>query len=428
MGAKDGPNGKGPNQMGVISFILGLVGGTGGSIITKILFTMQAEGINGEMKPFEKPMFLTFIMFCAMTCALPAHAISNFFQNDGKSKKTVSLKVLLWLFLPALFDLAGTNFAQIGLVHTTVSCFQLLRCSVIIVTAILKAFVLKHHLKGYMWAGVGINIVAVIIASLSSFLEPENADGTSASSHNPLLGFIFIMCSCIVQGSQYIFEEQVLDEHDVPPLIVIGMEGLWGTIMMLIIAPMLYYAPGSDSGSIENIPEAFYMIQNSSAIKWGVLVFFFTITMYNIFCIYVTAYLSAIWHAILDNFRPLTVWVVDLSIFYWFTKGTYGEGWTSTSWPQALGMVILFIGTAVYNGSIMIPGVDYKEGFIEGPVSPGMHVPDSLASSYIGHSPLLRQASLAMYTDTASRRHSGSSHTVLSPLMKNRAHHVNYSS
>eukprot|EP01084_Bolivina_argentea_P021186 39340_1 len=335
MGAKDGPNGKGPNQMGVISFILGLVGGTGGSIITKILFTMQAEGINGEMKPFEKPMFLTFIMFCAMTCALPAHAISNFFQNDGKSKKTVSLKVLLWLFLPALFDLAGTNFAQIGLVHTTVSCFQLLRCSVIIVTAILKAFVLKHHLKGYMWAGVGINIVAVIIASLSSFLEPENADGTSASSHNPLLGFIFIMCSCIVQGSQYIFEEQVLDEHDVPPLIVIGMEGLWGTIMMLIIAPMLYYAPGSDSGSIENIPEvncctvyfyvkkktdicdaishfhsnfekAFYMIQNSSAIKWGVLVFFFTITMYNIFCIYVTAYLSAIWHAILDNFRPVS--------------------------------------------------------------------------------------------------------------------------
>ncbi len=102
------------------------------------------------------------VMFCAMTCALPAHAISNFFQNDGKSKKTVSLKVLLWLFLPALFDLAGTNFAQIGLVHTTVSCFQLLRCSVIIVTAILKAFVLKHHLKGYMWAGVGINIVAVV--------------------------------------------------------------------------------------------------------------------------------------------------------------------------------------------------------------------------------------------------------------------------
>ncbi len=53
MGAKDVPNGKGSKQMGVISFVLGLVGGTGGSIITKILFTMQAEGVNGEIKPFE---------------------------------------------------------------------------------------------------------------------------------------------------------------------------------------------------------------------------------------------------------------------------------------------------------------------------------------------------------------------------------------
>ncbi len=97
-----------------------------------------------------------------MMCALPVYAITSCFQSNGKSQKSVSIKVLLWLFLPAFFDLAGTNFAQIGLVHTTVSCFQLLRCSVIIVTAILKAFILKHRLTSYMWVGVGINIVAVV--------------------------------------------------------------------------------------------------------------------------------------------------------------------------------------------------------------------------------------------------------------------------
>lgn len=47
-------------------------------------------------------------------------------------------RVLLWLVIPSIFDLAGTNFAQIGLVFTTVSYFQLLRCTVIIVTAFLK--------------------------------------------------------------------------------------------------------------------------------------------------------------------------------------------------------------------------------------------------------------------------------------------------
>ncbi len=103
------------------------------------------------------------VIFCAMTCALPAQYVANLFQNEkGYKKKAVSVKVLLWLFLPTVFDLAGTNFAQIGLVHTTVSSYQLLRCSVIIVTAILKAFVLKHKLKAYMWVGVFVNIVAVV--------------------------------------------------------------------------------------------------------------------------------------------------------------------------------------------------------------------------------------------------------------------------
>lgn len=32
--------------------------------------------------------------------------------------------------------------------------------------------------------------------------------------------------------------------------------------------------------------------------------------------VYVTKYLSAIWHAILDNFRPITIWGLDLLIFY----------------------------------------------------------------------------------------------------------------
>ena len=38
--------------------------------------------------------------------------------------------------------------------------------------------------------------------------------------------------------------------------------------------------------------------------------------------VYVTKYLSAIWHAILDNFRPITIWVLDLYIYYSLFPGT----------------------------------------------------------------------------------------------------------
>ncbi len=90
---------------------------------------------------------------------------------------------------------------------------------------------------------VTVQFLFQIVASLSSFLAPEDAGATNAP-HNLLLGFVFIMLSCIVQGSQYIFEEKVLDEYEAPPLIVIGMEGLWGTIIMLFLGPLLYYTPG----------------------------------------------------------------------------------------------------------------------------------------------------------------------------------------
>jgi hypothetical protein len=76
---------------------------------------------------------------------------------------------------------------------------------------------------------------------------------------------------------------------------------------------------------------------------------------YNVFCIYVTFLLDSIWHAILDNFRPVclssqlqllflfiivlltsvrlhccaqvSVWTIDLLLFYIFTDGAFGEAW-----------------------------------------------------------------------------------------------------
>ena len=65
----------------------------------------------------------------------------------------------------------------------------------------------------------------------------------------------------------------------------------------------------------------------------------------------VTFSLSSIWHSILDNFRPISVWGVDLVIFYFFTKGGFGEEWTKYSWLQFAGMFILIYSTAVYNGT-----------------------------------------------------------------------------
>ena len=60
------------------------------------------------------------------------------FKAPENRAPKVSSRVLWSLAVPAIFDLAGTSLAQTGLLFTTVSYYQLLRCTVIVVTAFLK--------------------------------------------------------------------------------------------------------------------------------------------------------------------------------------------------------------------------------------------------------------------------------------------------
>lgn len=50
-----------------------------------------------------------------------------------------------------------------------------------------------------MWWGVVINIVAMILVSITNFIDDGDAQPDGAN--NPALGAIFILLSCIVQAS-----------------------------------------------------------------------------------------------------------------------------------------------------------------------------------------------------------------------------------
>jgi hypothetical protein len=153
-----------------------------------------------------------------------------------------------------------------------------------------------------------------------------------------------------------------------PPLLLIGMEGLWGTILcVFIVYPLAYYLPGDDHGSYEDPFNTIAMFVNSRTIQSAFVVYFFAIFLYNFFAVLVTFLLNSVWHAILDNFRPITVWITDLFIFYAITtSGDFGEPWTKWSWVQVCGMAILLYGTAVYNapnaGSVRLEGQWYSLG------------------------------------------------------------------
>lgn len=99
----------------------------------------------------------------------------------------------------------------------------------------------------------------------TSFFGNNDAD---AESKDPRIGILLVLVGCLAQGVQYIFEEKVMAVDKAPPLVVIGCEGMWGTVLtVLVVYPLAYIMPGEDNGSFEDPYDAVAMIQNSSSLQ-----------------------------------------------------------------------------------------------------------------------------------------------------------------
>jgi hypothetical protein len=177
------------------------------------------------------------------TAAAPAGA------DAAATAATAGTSVPLWMYfflaIPSIFDLAATALCMMGLRYLDVSIYQLLRGSGIIFVALMKQHVLGDRLYSFQWVGVGWNVVSVFLVGATAILNSasggggsdDDDDSTQFAGGQALLGVVLVMAGAFVQALQFVFEEKVMNMEDAsaPPLLLIGMEGLWGTALCLLV-------------------------------------------------------------------------------------------------------------------------------------------------------------------------------------------------
>lgn len=421
MGGSGDEKSKGCGLTQFLIFTAAIVSGTACSLCSKLMMELHSVGISGETEKFAKPIFQTFGMFVGMTFGLLMHWAVVYFripfpgyihapsvpkvgseaQSGGKQHATETdtllesgrasmqdysdarnvgapppSKLPTWMYfflaIPSIFDLAATALCMMGLRFLDASIYQMLRGSGIIFVALMKQHVLGDPLYRFQWFGVYWNVVSVVLVGVTAMLA-SSASASAVEGSDAFVGVLLVLAGAFVQALQFVFEEKVMSmDIPAPPLLLIGMEGVWGTVLCLfVVYPLAYFTPGSDHGSYEDPFNTYEMILNSPTIQWAFVIYFFTIFAYNLFAVLVTFMLSSVWHAILDNFRPITVWGTDLFIFYVATAGSFGEPWSGWGYLQLAGMAVLLYGTAVYNapnaGSIVLRGQWWALGFDFGP-------------------------------------------------------------
>jgi drug/metabolite transporter (DMT)-like permease len=354
--------------------------GSANTILTKVLLTARAEGIDGKVETFRKPFFGVINMFCAMALVMIVYFIQ---KSASKSKTGLSpdvpdvteplvesaksepampfVKALLLIAPPAFFDLLSMGMMLLGMLFIPASVWQMLRGANIIFAAILTIVVLRRKLYGFHWVGVGVTLIGITVVSVAALGSQGGKKSDDEHTGNQaLIGVSIVLFAQVIQAAQIILEEQLLNGVGMDAVLIVGVEGLWGLVFCAVILPILYYLPGYDHGHLEDSVDTGVFLWNSPEARIVVLMYMLSVSTYNVSGMMVTSALSGVMRVMLEASRTLCIWLFTLFWHYCVDSSSpFGEAWTAWSPLQAFGFVILVIGQATYGQKIVWPCLYY---------------------------------------------------------------------
>jgi drug/metabolite transporter (DMT)-like permease len=335
--------------LGVVVF------GTAASLIAKLIYSVHGVNSHGEHVPFTKPWFQVLGMFVGMsvcvvldlprpvsTAAERAPLLDAGDAADGDDRPPTP-----WIInYPTLFDLFATACGTTGLLYTTVSVYQMLRGAQLVFTALLSIAFLGRRLTHYNYAGIALCMVGIVFVGLANVMGEDGA----ASRGDTVFGILVILAGQVLQASQVVLEEHLLQNLRMSSVRVVAWEGMFGAAHCLLwVFPVVYLLPGPDGGHLEDAWDAFYMLFHSWPIAAVILADMALMLAYNVCGMEVTNNLSAVSRVIIETLRTLFVWLCDLLLFYALSNGRLGEPWTPYSYLQAFGFCLTVSGTICYN-------------------------------------------------------------------------------
>jgi len=282
--------------------------------------------------------------------------------------------------IPAFCDVFGTGLASVGMLWLDSATWQMLRSSIIIFSAITSVMFLKRRLQPFHWVAVMVVFLGLVLVGLASSLDTgTNTDGPQVTVTETLMGIGLVIVAQICSAFQMVFEEKLLTTGaPTSAKKVVGCEGAWGCIYMVVILALMTNMPGSDNGHYEDLSDGIHMLTNEPSLLFFVVTYMASIAIYNLTGIIVGKTLSAVVRCLIDSCRTIVVWIVNLIMYYFISK-KYGTPWKDHSWLMAVGFACLVIGTLLYNEVLPAPAVlrredpDQDEEFSTSMVSGSFH-------------------------------------------------------
>lgn len=184
--------------------------------------------------------------------------------------------------------------------------------------------------------------------------EPESVG-------NVLIGTALVFASVILFSFQYTIEERLISNYFLSPARLVGWEGIWGLLLLLIFLPV-FNIIGCDAHFCSNnlLDDSLFALKQ----MWNNLLIMFLIigsvivsAATNMFGVTITKYTSANNRASLDVLRFLPFWIFFIAF--------QGDGSQKVNYVQLSGYILLFVGVILYNEILVIPLFGFDEHTME---------------------------------------------------------------
>jgi drug/metabolite transporter (DMT)-like permease len=362
-----------------------LLSGTCATVIQK--FMLEQRGSGRDLYPphkFSKPWYLTLVMFIAEVCAMIFYFISRAFVTPSEQVvKTIlddapqmpkhsNLLLYLLLGIPAVCDLLGTALMSIGLLYLSASVWQMLRGALTVFSALLHAFVLKRPQRNFMWAGVILVTLALVIVGFAAVTA--NGIGTSdVSSGLVILAIVLTVVAQLFRAVQVIAEDYFVHDAEISSYLIVGVEGMWGLVLTIAVFLPICQNVGNlndeGNGVHEDSLDTITMLGNFPTLIGLSVGYLVGILGLNVCGMLVTEITNAVLRTIVESMRTMCVWLAQLILYYALKNTDYGhkhptigEKWTVSSFMELSGFLLLVTGMFVYNRSIELWFLKYDEG------------------------------------------------------------------
>ncbi|KAI6172021.1 UAA transporter family protein [Aphelenchoides besseyi] len=312
----------------LITLFIGVLMVVTGSLNT--LAAKWADNISVAGRKFDHPYFQATCMFfgefsCLVTFFIVYYVkrfnwrkrrqqanegpVYDFDAEDDEEPQISRFNPFIFL-PPACCDVLSTSLQYIGLNLTTASSYQMLRGAIIIFTGLLSVAFLRMRLQGFKWLGMILVTFGLVIVGLCDIYESGPGSDIYAVITGKLHRFELFVCfsgdlliimAQIIGAVQMVTEQMFLERYDVPPLLAVGLEGLFGMVILSFLMIPMYWIRVPEAFStdpehrMENVIDAFKEIGENPMIAVALMGTIVSIAFFNFAGVSVTKVIENIW-------------------------------------------------------------------------------------------------------------------------------------